>query len=63
MNGSSAYTAEVQAEMIPFDDCPCCYLKDRRVRIALHLTQIHNWDVQKAMDWLRDQEEKETSRA
>jgi hypothetical protein len=45
------------------EDCPKCYLKDRRVKIAIHLIEVHHMDTQEAMDWLRDQEEKESSRA
>lgn len=46
-----------------YDRCPCCSFSDIRVRVAMHLLSIHRWAFTKGMDWLRAQEESETSRA
>ena len=37
--------------------CPVCGIENEEVEIAVHLMQSEWWPYNKAMDWIRQQEE------
>lgn len=40
-----------------YGECPCCWHRDLILRVVIHLIESHHWDFDKAMDWMRIQED------
>ena len=37
--------------------CPVCGIENEEIELAVHLMSSENWPYEKAMDWIRQQEE------
>ena len=37
--------------------CPICNIQNDEIELATHLLLSHEWKYEKAMDWIRQQEE------
>jgi len=45
------------AEMPTIKRCPVCGIENEEIELAVHLMSSENWPYEKAMDWIRQQEE------
>ena len=47
----------VQSGGIVNKTCPVCRIDNEEIELAVHLMSTHEWKYEKAMDWIRAQEE------